>query len=203
MTQTNKPRSTDTRHQILSTAQQIILGKGFAAVGLNEILKAANVPKGSFYHYFESKEHFGTALLEHYFEQYIAGLDTQLKADKRPAVERLIAYFEQWKSNQCNDTSMDRCLVVKLSGEVTDLSESMRLTLKKGTQQVIEHLAMCVQAAKDNDEIKLTADAQTVTEELYYLWIGATLMTKVNHTPAALELAMSATLSKLGLPNHN
>lgn len=202
MTQTNKTRSTDTRQQILSTAQQIILGKGFAAVGLNEILKTANVPKGSFYHYFESKEQFGTALLEHYFEQYLLTLDTQLKTDGRRAIDRLIAYFEQWKTSQCDDTSKDRCLVVKLSGEVTDLSESMRLSLKQGTHQVIQHLASCMQTAIDNQEITLTADAQTVTEELYYLWIGATLMTKVNHTPAALEIAMNATLTKLGLSVH-
>jgi TetR/AcrR family transcriptional regulator, transcriptional repressor for nem operon len=199
MTQTNKTRSTDTRQQILTTAQQIILGKGFSAVGLNEILKAANVPKGSFYHYFESKEQFGNALLEHYFAQYITTVDKQLKTDKRPAVERLLAYFEQWKANQCDDTSMDRCLVVKLSGEVTDLSEAMRLTLKQGTQQVIERLSLCVQEAIDNHEINVDSDAKTVTEEIYYLWVGATLMTKVNHTPAALERAMKATQNKLGL----
>lgn len=199
MIQTNKTRSTDTRQQILTTAQQIILGKGFSAVGLNEILKAANVPKGSFYHYFESKEQFGNALLEHYFAQYVTTLDSQLTGNKRPAVARLLAFFEQWKTNQCDDTSMDRCLVVKLSGEVTDLSEAMRLTLKQGTQQVIERLSLCVQEAIDNHEIYVDSDAKTVTEEIYYLWVGATLMTKVNHTPAALERAMKATQNKLGL----
>lgn len=199
MIQTNKTRSTDTRQQILTTAQQIILGKGFSAVGLNEILKAANVPKGSFYHYFESKEQFGNALLEHYFAQYVTTLDSQLTSNKRPAVDRLLAFFEQWKTNQCDDTSMDRCLVVKLSGEVTDLSEAMRLTLKQGTQQVIERLSLCVQEAIDNHEINVDSDAKTVTEEIYYLWVGATLMTKVNHTPAALERAMKATQNKLGL----
>ncbi|WP_245752970.1 TetR/AcrR family transcriptional regulator [Methylophaga sulfidovorans] len=203
MIQTNKTRSTDTRQQILTTAQQIILGKGFSAVGLNEILKAANVPKGSFYHYFESKEQFGNALLEHYFAQYVTTLDSQLTSNKRPAVDRLLAFFEQWKTNQCDDTSMDRCLVVKLSGEVTDLSEAMRLTLKQGTQQVIERLSLCVQEAIDNHEINVDSDAKTVTEEIYYLWVGATLMTKVNHTPAALERAMKATQNKLGLATDN
>jgi len=38
-------------------------GKGFSVVGLNEVLKSAGVPKGSFYHYFSSKDAFGEALL--------------------------------------------------------------------------------------------------------------------------------------------
>jgi len=64
-------KSGDTRQQILDTAKGIILGKGFAAVGLNEILSTAGVPKGSFYHYFKSKEQFGDALLEDYFDGYL------------------------------------------------------------------------------------------------------------------------------------
>lgn len=54
----------DVRQHILDTAKPIMLRKGFSAVGLNEILQAAGVPKGSFYHYFGSKEAFGEALLE-------------------------------------------------------------------------------------------------------------------------------------------
>ena len=60
----------DMRQHILCTAQRLIGSKGFSAVGLNELLNAAGVPKGSFYHYFGSKEAFGVALLEYYFERY-------------------------------------------------------------------------------------------------------------------------------------
>ena len=55
--------TSDTRHHILETARGIVVGKGFSAVGLSEILEAAGVPKGSFHHWFRSKEHFGVALL--------------------------------------------------------------------------------------------------------------------------------------------
>ncbi len=199
MTKSNKANTPDTRQQILNTAQQIILGKGFSAVGLNEILKTANVPKGSFYHYFESKEQFGCALLEHYFEQYLQSLNAQLQINEHAAIERLFAYFERWRMTQCDDTSTDRCLVVKLSGEVTDLSENMRLSLKQGTQQIIELLSSCIQEAIDNHEIVTDFDAKELAEELYYLWLGATLITKVNHTSSALDLAMNLTRTKLAI----
>lgn len=56
----------DTRQSILDTAQRVMAHKGFAAVGLNEVLAEAGVPKGSFYHYFASKDAFGEALMKNY-----------------------------------------------------------------------------------------------------------------------------------------
>ncbi|NMC22770.1 MAG: TetR/AcrR family transcriptional regulator, partial [Serratia sp.] len=67
--------SNDVRDHILATGQRIMAAKGFSAVGLNEILKDAGVPKGSFYHYFGSKEAFGADILARYFEDYLAELD--------------------------------------------------------------------------------------------------------------------------------
>lgn len=191
-------RTLDTRQHILSVAKTLILGKGFSAVGLNEILKTAQVPKGSFYHYFDSKEHFGTVLLENYFDEYLATLDVVLNvSDGKPALPLLISYFDNWKNSQCSDITNDRCLVVKLSGEVSDLSESMRLALKHGTQRVIARLAQCIQRAIDNNEVILSADAEIVAKELYYLWIGATLMAKVSHTPETFDVAITVLHSRL------
>ena len=68
MTLTKKAEAT--RQHILDTGHQLVLRKGFAALGLLEILKTCNVPKGSFYHYFPSKEAFGCALLQQYVDGY-------------------------------------------------------------------------------------------------------------------------------------
>lgn len=71
-----KPRYDDTRQHLLDTGHRMMVVKGFTGVGLNEILQAASVPKGSFYHYFNSKEAFGEALLESYFSDYMVQLET-------------------------------------------------------------------------------------------------------------------------------
>ena len=65
------PSSTDVRRHILDVAHPLFLSRGFTAVGLTEVLAAAKVPKGSFYHYFSSKEAFGEAVLEAYFDDYL------------------------------------------------------------------------------------------------------------------------------------
>ena len=50
--------------------------RGFTRMGLSELLKTAEVPKGSFYHYFRSKEAFGVAMLERHYAAYHQRLDT-------------------------------------------------------------------------------------------------------------------------------
>ena len=190
---------TDTRQQIIDTAKNIMLGKGFAAVGLNEILTQANVPKGSFYHYFKSKEQFGDALLEDYLDGYLAHIDAKLSPQNSTVKARLLAYFQNWLDTQTADTTQDKCLVVKLSAEVTDLSETMRLTLHRGTDRIINRIALCVQEGIDNGEFSANLNAQFVTREIYYMWIGATLFTKVNRSRDALESAMSSLKNKLDL----
>ncbi|MES2546337.1 MAG: TetR/AcrR family transcriptional regulator [Pseudomonadota bacterium] len=190
---------TDTRQQIIDTAKSIMLGKGFAAVGLNEILTQANVPKGSFYHYFKSKEQFGDALLEDYLDGYLAHIDAKLNPENGSVKSRLLAYFQNWLDTQTADTTQDKCLVVKLSAEVTDLSETMRITLKHGTDRIINRIAECVQEGVDNGELPAHLDAKFVTHEIYYMWIGATLLTKVNRSRDALESAMSSLRNKLDL----
>ncbi len=192
-------KSNDTRQQIIDVAKTIILGKGFSAVGLNEILTAAAVPKGSFYHYFTSKEAFGNALLSDYFDDYTTKLTKDLQQPSLLPAERLRAYFANWLETQSSDTTQDKCLVVKLSAEVTDLSESMRSTLQLGTQKIVRLLQECVQEVLDLNATISDESAETIALELYYMWLGATLMTKVQHTRDALECAMRATEKRLNL----
>ncbi len=189
----------DKRQQIIDTAKNIILGKGFVAVGLNEILTTASVPKGSFYHYFKSKEQFGDAMLENYFDTYLAQLEIVLSAARGSVKARLLEYFNVWLLSQTSDTTHDKCLVVKLSAEVTDLSEAMRMTLKHGTDRVINRIAVCVQEGIDHGELPAHLDAKFVTNEIYYMWVGATLLTKVQHSREPLECAMASMKNRFSI----
>lgn len=140
----------DTRQHLLDIGYRIMAVKGFSGVGLNEILQTAGVPKGSFYHYFKSKEQFGQALLEDYFRVYLADMDQRFSAPGLNARERLMSYWQKWLDNACPPCDEQRCLVVKLSAEVADLSESMRITLRDGSDGIIERLVGCLGQGRDD-----------------------------------------------------
>lgn len=71
-----------------------MIGKSYNAVGLNEILAAAGVPKGSFYHFFKSKEDFGVAVVEYFAVKAAEYLRTMLRDASRTPLERLRYWFE-------------------------------------------------------------------------------------------------------------
>ena len=182
-------RHDNTRQHILETGHRIIAGKGFASVGLNEILTSAGVPKGSFYHYFESKEQYGQALLQEYFDHYLADLDELFAADAASGHERLMRYWQRWMGKQLDACAEQKCLVVKLAGEVADLSDAMRITLRDGTDQVVQRIARAIDEGVGDGSIP-RLDALPTAQMLYQMWLGASLLGKLHRDTAALENAM-------------
>lgn len=190
----------DVRQHILDTGKSIITGKGFAGVGLNEILTTAGVPKGSFYHYFKSKELFGEALLENYMAEYLAHMEVLLGQPGLNAAERLMAYWRSWIGPEQETCSDCRCLVVKLSSEVADMSEPMRMTLLDGTNRIIARLALAIAQGRVDDTLPSVADPAHMASALYQLWLGAAMLTKLRRDDSALKTAWQSTLTMLELP---
>src|SRR5574343_259443 len=69
----------DTRELLLRTGLEVLTEKGFSATGIDEILGRVGVPKGSFYHYFDSKEAFGLELIQRYGDFFAHKLDRHLR----------------------------------------------------------------------------------------------------------------------------
>jgi TetR/AcrR family transcriptional repressor of nem operon len=196
----NAAAAVEVRQHILDTAMPILLGKGFSAVGLNEILAAACVPKGSFYHYFGSKEAFGEALLTSYFAEYAERLDDLLVRQPGTAAERLMRYWDDWCTIQCADDPVGKCLAVKLGAEVSDLSEAMREALCRGTDAIISRIAACIEEGRADGSLASVTDAATTAVTLYELWLGATLLEKIRRDRRPLDSAMVTTRILLNLP---
>jgi len=186
-------KSGDTRQHVLEVAKEIILGKGFAAVGLNEILTSAGVPKGSFYHYFESKEAFGCALLEEYITDYQQRLE-QLWSNNNSAQDKVLNYFDVWIYDEKIQRGWaETCLIVKLAAEVSDLSEDMRLILDAGTKRLVAKIAHLLEQGTQEGSIHIQAQASDVAQVIYQMWLGAALLSKLQKDKTPLYQAMQAT----------
>ncbi len=182
----------DTRQHLLDTGHRMMAEKGFTSVGLNEILQTAGVPKGSFYHYFKSKELYGQALLEDYFVGYLSDMERRLTLPGLNACERLMDYWQGWQNRCTLEGHGDECLVVKLSAEVADLSESMRLTLRDGAERIVARITVCIEQGQLDKSLP-RADARQLAETLYQLWLGASLLNKLQRTGQSLQTSMTMT----------
>ena len=190
---------TDTRQSILEVAQRLMADKGWGSVGINQVLGAAGVPKGSFYHWFSSKDAFGEAMIQNYFVGYLAEMDGIL-AGASPAGDRLMDYWRNWRATQSLGDCQGRCLAVKLGAEVADLSESMRTALKAGTDSIVDRVRRTVEAGVADGSIPVGLDAAATARTLYDLWLGASVMAKIQRDAAPLDNALAVTERILGVP---
>ncbi|PAT62459.1 TetR/AcrR family transcriptional regulator [Psychrobacter sp. JB193] len=194
---TNTPP--DTKTHLLDIGYQLIAKKGFTAVGIKQILDTAGIPKGSFYHYFASKETFGEAIISNYFVHYKERLDT-IADQNVSAQQKLYNYFQNWYDTQQNGCNHGKCLVVKLSAEVADMSESMRLALNAGYQQIINWLAEQIKAGwADNSVPRFdNVAAESMAKRWYFAWLGASLIAKTSQTNTPLAEVWQMTTTQMG-----
>ncbi|MDQ2811072.1 MAG: TetR/AcrR family transcriptional regulator [Actinomycetota bacterium] len=184
------------RQALLDAAKRIMAHTGFRAVGLNEVLSQAGVPKGSFYHYFSSKDAFGEAIMQDYFVSYLANMDGIFADPAAPAAERLLRYFEEFRARQSADDFQSGCLVVTLGPEAANLTGPMRGELNSGVSQIIDRLEHLITAGVA-DKSMSSADPRSSAETLYEMWVGASIMAKINRNPATFDTTMTATRQHL------
>ncbi|WP_413804390.1 TetR/AcrR family transcriptional regulator [Streptomyces sp. OE57] len=183
----------ETRQSLLEAARRIVAAKGYAAVGINEVLAAAGVPKGSFYHYFASKDAFGEAMMKSYFDDYLATMDGILADKGKSSAEHLMTYWQRFYDTQAADDCQGGCLVVKLGAEVSDLSEVMRAATKAGTAAIVDRLEQMITDGITDGSVSVGESPRMTAEALYDLWLGASMMAKIHRSAHHLDRAMTVT----------
>lgn len=197
----NKHTECDTREHILATGEQLCMHRGFTGMGLSELLKTAEVPKGSFYHYFRSKEAFGVAMLERHYANYHLRLKEHFTAGAGNHRDRLLDYYQQTLNQFCDQGMISGCLTVKLSAEVCDLSEMMRTEMDKGARQIIALLAYALEAGRGEGSLFFTGDVPTQAQVLYSLWLGSNLQAKISRSAMPLESALAHAKNIIAAPD--
>ena len=178
---------TNTKEKLIKTGAKMMLAKSYHAVGIQEILTEVNVPKGSFYYYFDSKEAFGIAIIEYYGEQLANAIRKTLTDSNYSPRKRIVKYFILIRDYYAINGYGTGCLVAKLATEVTNPSVSMRNTLKEEFDKWIALFATCIREGQRQGEINLDNEAEAMAEFLYTSWEGALIRMQVNNDLGPIE----------------
>ena len=188
-------KSEATRQHILNTSYKLVLHKGFVGVGLQEILKTCDIPKGSFYHYFSSKEAFGCELLQHYLADYKVKIDELMQVEQGSAYARLVALWQAWIDDPSHHDGgwAENCLIVKLAAEVSDLSEDMRQILNFGVTKLTARISSLLSEGQQDGSIPSHIEPEKMAQTMYQLWLGAALLARLAQNKQSLYLALETT----------
>jgi len=176
-----------TKDRILQVGAEIVHRRGFNNTGIQEILRGAEVPKGSFYFYFRSKSDFGLQLIDYYQARLTRLLEKHLAREDLPPLERLLDYFRELRGGFESDACKGGCPVGNMAQEMGDLDEAFRLRLVQAFQALREGVRRALEQAADRGALDAQRDTSGLADFILSSWQGAILQMKVDKSTEPLQ----------------
>jgi TetR/AcrR family transcriptional regulator, transcriptional repressor for nem operon len=177
----------DTKTALLETGTDVMIEKGYSNTGIQEVLSRIGVPKGSFYHYFDSKEDFALQIIAHCDQSYTANLLRTLRNQDASPIERLRNYCEANKEKLVSNECRKGCLIGNLSQEMADQSETLRTALSHVMGKWRDLFASCIEEGQNRGEIKKTFAPHQMAELFLSGWEGAIMRSKTTKCVEPLD----------------
>jgi TetR/AcrR family transcriptional regulator, transcriptional repressor for nem operon len=176
------------KERLLETGARIIHQKGYNHTGINEILDASGVPKGSFYFYFKSKEDFGLQLIDFFLLHFLHTADKYLAQPGVSSLDKFRRFFDDFLNYFESRGFTGGCPIGNFSLEMGDLNEHFREKLDASFLKMKQKIGLFLQAALDNGELKPGLDLDEAADFILNSWEGALLRLKVTRTRTQMVL---------------
>jgi TetR/AcrR family transcriptional repressor of nem operon len=176
-------RTSDAKERLIRSGMALMHAGGYAQAGVQEICLQAGVRKGSFYHFFASKNALALAVVErfHHFSEHF--LDQALASDL-PPVQRLCRLFQMTatiqEQTQRENGFVKGCPFGNLAVEMSGHDEALRLALAATFSSLQHRLTELLQEAA-------LPQAEAQAEALVNLFEGAILLAKTHNDPQIIR----------------
>ena len=170
---------TDTRNALVWCGTELLTERGFQITGIDEVLKRVGVPKGSFYHYFKSKDHFGHAVIDNYETYYAKKMDRIFNDPSQTPLQRLVNFTVNAKNGMVKFDFKRGCLIGNLGQELAALDTQFRERLEAVLVSWEKRVAECLNEAIETGELAQGQDPQALSRFFWVGWEGAILRSKL------------------------
>ncbi|TDC65948.1 TetR/AcrR family transcriptional regulator [Micromonospora sp. KC207] len=184
-------RTSTARDRLLDTACELMHTRGYTAIGVAEICLRADVRKGSFYHFFESKQALTVEVIDTHWQAQRAAWRERLTGPG-PALERLqrlIAWLVGTQREARQTTGrVDGCLLGNLALELSNQETvvQQRLIAAFDEQAELIHTAL-TDGTQDGSIAPGYADRATARAVVSQIE-GAVLLAKLSGDVKSLEV---------------
>jgi TetR/AcrR family transcriptional repressor of nem operon len=186
----------NTKQILIEAGIAVMTRKSYNGAGLNEILAEAQVPKGSFYHYFETKEDFGVQIVESVADR--AGRELREYLGNRklssPAA-RIESFFLHVQEDYKMHGTDHQCLIAKLALELSTLSPPMRSAVKFAFDHWSQIFAQALREARDCGELVQEQNPEELAQILVNSWQGVIIRVQIDQTFEPLDTYLKVIFS--------
>lgn len=183
-----RPRKNDhLKHSLLESGMRLLTLNGYHGTGIKQILDEVNVPKGSFYNFFTSKEHFVESIILHY-GQCVSNefADIIKQYTHEPALVQLWLSFKIKVTNRYQAEQPCACLLGALSAEIAQASSLCREAIVVVENGWLASLSDYFLQAQQENDIRLDIPADEIAVSFYNCWQGSLLEYQLRNDPNLL-----------------
>lgn len=167
-----------TKEKLIAAGAELFCARSYQGTGINDILKACGIPKGSFYNHFTSKEDFALAVVQFHRESTDEFLATNLCNAALPPFERIAAYIDAFNQDVIDSGFAVGCPLGTMAQEMANLSEPLRTALNAVFQIHEDRLTACIQAGQKQGSIAPRLAPGTTATFIMSALEGAQIMAK-------------------------
>lgn len=186
-----------TRQLLIRSGLEVLTEKGYSAAGLDEILRRVGVPKGSFYHYFSSKDEFIKELISAYNAFFTHKLDKFLLSRDLSPLARIDAFVADAMASMAEYEFKRGCLVGNLGQEMPSLPESFRAQLQGVFVDWQQRISVCLQQAQAAGDLNETVDCDEMAYIFWIGWEGAVLRARLEQSRLPMKVFAESFLAAI------
>ncbi|MDZ4148676.1 MAG: TetR/AcrR family transcriptional regulator [Flavobacteriaceae bacterium] len=191
------------KEDILEKGISLMCKGGYHQTGIAEILKECEIPKGSFYNFFESKEQFTLQAINQYTNGLIEILDVLKVNAKLNGFEKIEHYFLEVAEKHKQDNFKNSCLLGNLSTEISTGNERITAVVLQAKNRIKEALASFVDEAQNEKLIDPSFEAAALADFILDAFYGVVARMKVLQNDKPLRDFFSLHLRFLLTKNEN
>lgn len=175
-----------TKRRLIDAGLVMLLEHGYNDLGIQALLAATGIPKGSFYHHFRDKQDFALQVIDQYMRGVHAGLDACLADGGRPPLERVRHFFELTEQHYRKEGYMG-CLLGGLGQELSGVSDAFRRKVEACLSEIAARLAACLEEARRLGDLPIDSDSRHLASLLVDCWEGAALRSRLRRDATPLK----------------
>jgi TetR/AcrR family transcriptional repressor of nem operon len=175
------------KDRLLEQGVSLLLEKGYHATGLKEILDTVQIPKGSFYNYFNSKEQFAAEAIHHYIEPFILRLSAHLQNPALDGLTALKTYYAELITEVEQSGFKGGCLLGNLMGEIGDTSPLCQKALLDAVERYSNLQKTALERGQQQGKVRVDRSAKSMADLMLNGWQGALLRMKVEQSVDPLK----------------
>ena len=195
-------RTSDARERLIEEASKLFHTRSYEGVGVQELCDAAGINKGSFYHFFKSKDELAAAVIDTYWTAVRDELLTPTLADDLAPLARIERFFERMAKDQRaarrETGSTPGCPLANLTGELCGHEPKLRRKLARVFDGMRDALEATLRDAVAAGELPRGTDTARAAEALVALAEGAHLLSAAYDDPALVGRTGKLALGLIG-----